>query len=183
MTAKGLDFPYVTLVGVILADGGLNVPDFRAGERTFQLLTQVAGRSGRGSQAGRCIIQTYNPLHYSITTSARQNYLDFFKEEIKFREELHYPPICRFIRVLIRGNVEVRVRGGAETLARSIGGGIIGPSPAPLSRLRGKYRWQFCMKTKDINPSRKIIRDAIKKAGAVLKGLDIIIDVDPVDMM
>jgi len=182
MTAKGLDFPYVTLVGVILADGGLNVPDFRAGERTFQLLTQVAGRSGRGSQAGRCIIQTYNPLHYSIAAAASQSYSEFFKKEIKFREELYYPPVCRFIRVVIRGKAEVKVRGAAERLVRTIKEGVIGPSPAPLSRLKGKYRWQFCMKTKDVNRSRKVIRDAIEKESLALKGRDIIIDADPVDM-
>ena len=182
MTAKGLDFPHVTLVGVILADAGLNVPDFRASERTFQLLTQVAGRSGRGQQPGLCIIQTYNPLHYSITTSASQNYFDFFKKEIKFRQELYYPPVCRFIRIVVRGNAEARVREGAEALARTIEKGIIGPSPAPLSKIKRKYRWQFCIKTKDVNNIRKVIRSAIEKESPSLKGLDIIIDADPVDM-
>ncbi len=199
MAAKGLDFPYVTLIGVILADSGLNVPDFRAGERTFQLLTQVAGRSGRGRRPGLCIIQSYNPAHYSIATSAAQNYSDFFNEEIKFRQELYYPPICRFIRVVLRGKAEVKVKEGADKLAKSITGMInpdtesapgeirystflTGPSPAPLYKLKGKYRWQICLKTKNMTSIQKTIRDAIEKERPSLKNLDVIIDSDPVDM-
>lgn len=192
MTAKGLDFPHVTLIGVVLADGGLNIPDFRAGERTFQLLTQVAGRSGRGARPGLCIIQTYNPAHYSIASSARQDYLDFFRQEIRFRKELYYPPLCRFIRITIRGKAQEKVKWGIERFVKRVEQMLsyremkniflVGPSPAPISRIRGKYRWQFCLKTKDITHIRKIIRDVMEKENASLKGLDVIVDADPVDM-
>jgi primosomal protein N' (replication factor Y) len=186
--AKGLDFPCVTLIGVILADGSLNVPDFRAGERTFQLLTQVAGRSGRGKGTGLCLIQTYNPENYVITSSAAHAYAAFYEEEIKFRQELHYPPFCRFIRWLIRGKIEAGVKEAAERLARDIGDRapqgtfLMGPSQAPLARIKGKYRWQFCLKTKEISRIRKIIREVMEEESKFLKGVEIIIDADPLDM-
>lgn len=188
MAAKGLDFPYVTLVGVILADGSLNVPDFRAGERTFQLLTQVAGRSGRGKGKGFCLIQTYSPQNYAITNSTTHGYAAFYEEEIKFRQELHYPPFCRFIRLLSRGKIEARVREAAERLARIIneraGAGtfLMGPSQAPLARIKGKYRWQFCLKTREISRIRRIIREAIARESQFLKGVELVIDADPLDM-
>lgn len=194
MAAKGLDFPYVTLIGVILADSTLNVPDFRAGERTFQLLTQVTGRSGRGSRPGNCIIQTYNPNHYSITSSAKQDYLDFYRKEIEFRHQLNYPPFCHFIRVIMRGSAEAKVREAAERVKKSVEENVysrsrasedtflIGPSPAPLSRLKGKYRWQFCVKTKNFEAAKRAIIEAVDRSLPNLKYLDVIIDPDPLDM-
>lgn len=188
MAAKGLDFPYVTLVGVILADISLNVPDFRASERTFQLLTQVAGRSGRGKGCGFCLIQTYSPDHYSIIHSSNHDYASFYDEEIKFRRELHYPPFCRFIRLIIRGKIEGRVKEAAERLAEDLKGKLpsgtflLGPSAAPLSKIKGKYRWHLGLKTRETNLIRRLIREVIALESKLLKGLDLIIDANPLDM-
>lgn len=156
MIAKGLDFPNVTLVGVITADTALNIPDFRAGERTFQLLTQVGGRAGRGDKKGEVIIQTYTPNHYSIEAAARQDYLAFYHEELAFRRELAYPPYSFLARILISGPEEEEVIKTAhsitDTLRREmhtqVGAelSILGPSPAPLSMVRNRYRWHTLLK-------------------------------------
>jgi primosomal protein N' (replication factor Y) len=173
---------------VILADISLNVPDFRASERTFQLLTQVAGRSGRGKGCGFCLIQTYSPDHYSIIHSSNHDYASFYEEEIKFRREVHYPPFCWFIRLIIRGKIEGRVKEAAERLAEDLKGRLpsgtflLGPSPAPLSKIKGKYRWHLGLKTRETNLIRRLIREVIALESKLLKGLDLIIDANPVDM-
>lgn len=158
MIAKGLDFPSVTLVGVITADTALNIPDFRAGERTFQLLTQVAGRAGRGDKGGEVIIQTYTPEHYSIQAAASHHYTAFYREELAFRREMGYPPYKFLARILISGPVEREVidtaQRAAEALQLQIDAlgprtedvGIFGPSPAPLSLVRNRYRWHIIVK-------------------------------------
>ena len=157
MIAKGLDFPNVTLVGVITADTALNIPDFRSGERTFQLLTQVSGRAGRGDKEGEVIIQTYTPDHYSIQAAARQDYVAFYREELAFRRELDYPPYSFVARILISGPVEKEVidtahlvTGHLQTYTHTsrLDGNlsILGPSPAPLSMVRNRYRWHTLLK-------------------------------------
>ena len=157
MIAKGHDFPGVTLVGVITADTALNIPDFRAGERTFQLLTQVGGRAGRGDKEGEVIIQTYTPEHYSIQAAARQDYTAFYREELAFRRDMGYPPFSFLARLLVSGPVEEdvietahqvtgQVQLGAHTDALQDELSILGPSPAPLSFVRNRYRWHTLLK-------------------------------------
>jgi primosomal protein N' (replication factor Y) len=156
MIAKGLDLPRVTLVGVMNADTSLFLPDFRASERTFQLLTQVAGRAGRSALGGRAILQTYNPDHYSIQTAARHAYHEFFQREIAFRRTAGYPPMRPLTRLLFTGDSAKGAREASETLARFLRDGIrrhgildvelIGPSPAFFAKLRGKYRQHILLK-------------------------------------
>ncbi|MCX6020856.1 MAG: primosomal protein N', partial [Chloroflexi bacterium] len=155
MVAKGLDLPRVTLVGVVNADVNLFLPDFRAAERTFQLLTQVAGRAGRGPWAGRVIIQTYSPDHYAVAAAARQDYAAFFARERVFRRQHGYPPYGRMVRLLFSHPGEARAKTEAEALgarlrevARIAGianVNIMGPTPAYPSKARGRYRWQIIL--------------------------------------
>ncbi|OGO45624.1 MAG: primosomal protein N' [Chloroflexi bacterium RBG_16_60_22] len=156
MVAKGLDIPSVTLVGVVSADTSLNLPDFRAGERTFQLLSQVAGRAGRGKAGGRVVIQTFSPEHYAVRAAARHDYVAFYEEEIEYRRQLHNPPFVRLARLLYAHPNEAASRREAERMqevllgeinARGIGGiSIIGPAPAFIQRLRGRFRWQLVLR-------------------------------------
>ncbi len=159
MIAKGLDLPLVTLVGVISADTALHLPDFRCGERTFQLLTQVAGRAGRSILGGRVIIQTYSPEHYAIRAASRHDYAEFYRQEIAFRRETGYPPFTRLIRLVYVHHNLARCQLEAERMARSLSERIkrlglsnldlIGPAPAFLERLRGQYRWQIIVRGQD----------------------------------
>src|SRR5689334_20125092 len=145
MVTKGHDFPGVTLVGVLCADTGLNLPDFRAAERTFQLLTQVAGRAGRGERPGRVLVQTYSPEHPAVVCAARHDFRAFYDAEVAVRRELDYPPGGRLTAVRLDGPDEARVRHAAELLAQRAGElavgtptvSFLGPSPAPLARLKG----------------------------------------------
>jgi primosomal protein N' (replication factor Y) len=149
MIVKGHDFPNVTFVGVVSADTSLHFPDFRSSERTFQLLTQVAGRAGRGEVFGEVVIQTFNPDHYSILRAKDQDYMGFYREEIEFRKALEYPPFSRFINFRLVGNNEKRTKGMAEEMGR-IGKSllkkthgkeieILGPSTAPFAKMRGNF--------------------------------------------
>ncbi|MCL2679159.1 MAG: primosomal protein N' [Dehalococcoidia bacterium] len=156
MVAKGLDLPQVTLVGVVSADTALNLPDFRAGERTFQLLSQVAGRAGRGERPGRVIIQTYTPEHYAIQAVLRQDYRAFYEQEITYRRELNAPPFSQIIRLTFSHTNEAICKAEAERLKKQLdaeiaAGGIIdvsviGPAPAFTALLRGRYRWQLILR-------------------------------------
>jgi len=158
MLAKGLDLPLVTLVGVILAEVGLNLPDFRAAERTFQVLTQVAGRAGRSPLGGRVIVQTYSPEHYAIQTAAHHDYAQFYEQEMAYRGQLRYPPFTRLVRLEYRHH-DPRV---AEEAALSLAGmlqdwmaaqdqpvSLIGPVPCFFTRLYGRYRWQIILRGPD----------------------------------
>ena len=155
MVAKGLDFPNVTLAGVISADTGLNIPDFRAGERTFQLLCQVAGRAGRGLLAGRVIIQTYCPEHYAIQAAAKHDFHAFYAKEIEYRRQFGYPPFSNLVRLVFSHTNAVSCQEEAERVSQLIKTEIdrrgipdlrlIGPSPAFISRLRGRYHWQIVL--------------------------------------
>ncbi|HHV44641.1 MAG TPA: primosomal protein N' [Firmicutes bacterium] len=187
MVAKGLDFPRVTLVGVMAADLTLNIPDYRAAERTFQLLTQVAGRAGRGDRPGRVIVQTYNPEHYSIQAAQHHDYESFYHREIAFRRKVSYPPIVNLVRMVFSGEEEERVVEGAKqhfgTIQRSLGDpevAVLGPVPCPLSRLQGRYRWQIILKGRDLATLRKAANiDRIKE---VAPDVAVFVDINPVSM-
>jgi len=153
MVAKGLDIGGVTLVGVVAADTTLHLPHFRAGERTFQLLTQVAGRAGRGPGGGKVIIQTYNPDHYAVAAAREHDYESFYRTEIEIRRELGYPPFGHLARFVISGRDQAGVRRLAQALGAALEDAgrdgaveIYGPGPAPLSRLKGRYRWHLVLK-------------------------------------
>ncbi len=148
MITKGHDFSNVTLVGVLAADSSINIGDYRAQERTFQLLTQVAGRSGRGDKKGRAVIQTYMPDEFSIITAKEQNYLKFYKQEIKVREKLNYPPFCDIIIAVISGPKEASVLEDANALYNIFQNHfeVYAPMPAPISKIKDNYRWRVLMK-------------------------------------
>jgi primosomal protein N' (replication factor Y) len=187
MIAKGHDFPAVTLVGVISADVGLGLPDFRASERTFQLLTQVAGRAGRGTIAGEAIVQSLFPEHFSIQLARRQDYRGFYEQEIKFRKAMRYPPQVALVNVVVRGRAFATAMADASDLAsriRAVPAGdlrVLGPAPAPIDRLRGEYRVQLLLKA----TNRVAMREALEQALAVDADLRrrIAVDVDPVSVM
>jgi len=172
MITKGHDFPSITLVGVVSADTSLNMPDFRAAEKTFQLLTQVAGRSGRGDSPGRVIIQTFNPEHYALRHAQTHDYPAFYREEIEFRKALRYPPFGRIINLRLSAVKKEALTQQAELLgkvarklsARKAGKvEIIGPAEAPLSKIRGRFRWQMLIKGGDIALLHEIAREVIRK--------------------
>ncbi len=196
MIAKGHDFPNVTLVGVICADLSLNFPDFRSSERTFQLLTQVAGRAGRGMNPGKVIIQTFNPDHYSIQMARDQDFTKFYGEELRFRKELGYPPFSRLINIRIEGTSQKRSIKAAEEMGecgrrlltkrlygRTIE--ILGPSPAPLEKIKGKYRYQMLIKGKPANILHRFVEELVgeTKKRWPGRGISLTIDVDPISVM
>ena len=188
MVAKGHDFPGVSLVGVLGADSTLNFPDFRSGERSFSLFTQVAGRAGRASGGGQVFIQSYNPDHYALTCAAEQDYHDFYQQELPFRQELGYPPCGHLVNLVFSGNNNNQVQAAARQLgnyltriAESVE--VLGPSPCPLARLRGKNRYQILLKSADRAVLRRLLNcldDGIKHLPRQVK---LHIDVDPVDML
>ncbi len=186
MIAKGLDFPRVTQVGVVSADANLNLPDFRSGERTFNLITQVAGRAGRGDLVGEVIVQTYTPEHYAVGLAAKHDYRAFYKKEIEARRELEFPPFVNLIKMTLRARKEDNVMKSAERLAKRLlkkfpEESIIGPAPSPMARLRGYYRWNILIKTKDLGKTtkdlRKVLRGFSKGTGVLMA-----VDVDPMSM-
>jgi primosomal protein N' (replication factor Y) len=189
MIAKGHDFPRVTLVGVISADVGLGLADFRAGERTFQLLTQVVGRAGRGEQPGEAIVQTLYPDHYSIALACRQDYRAFFASELTFRRAMRYPPAVSLINVVVRGRTLAAAMTDATGLVQRVrsaagssdGIAVIGPAPAPLAKLRGEYRVQFFLKGQARARMRELLREALAENAALRRRVRI--DVDPVSML
>jgi primosomal protein N' (replication factor Y) (superfamily II helicase) len=197
MVAKGHDFPNITLVGIICADLSLNFPDFRAGERTFQLLAQVAGRAGRGSVPGHVILQTYNPNHFSILSATRQDFQPFYNAEIGFRKCLRYPPFSRVAQIKISGKDKTRTREHAQavgnlcaevkkrnrSLSRSLE--ILGPVEAPLYRIAGKYRWQILLKGLEVQSLHRFLHQVWldNKTKVNRRDVTVVLDVDPVFMM
>jgi primosomal protein N' (replication factor Y) len=184
MIAKGHDFPRVTLVGVVSADVGLGMADFRASERTFQLIAQVAGRAGRGEQTGEAIVQTLYPDHYSIQLACRQDYPAFYERELAFRRAMRYPPLVAIINTVVRARTFSGAMDDAadlgQRLRRAATEGamtVLGPAPAPLSRLRGEYRAQLLIK----GTNRRRMRDAVVAAIAGRPDLArrTVVDVDP----
>ncbi len=197
MVAKGHDFPNITLVGIICADLSLNFPDFRAGERTFQLLAQVAGRAGRGDVPGRVILQTYNPEHFSIAAARRQDVAAFYETESAFRSQLGYPPFSRLIHLRISGPDADKTRRRAEALgdkcrrlrteepAFSRDVQVLGPIEASLPRLGGRFRWQILLRGRSADALHRFTRRLIfdKDGSKVPAGTRLEVDVDPVFMM
>ncbi|MCK4690637.1 MAG: primosomal protein N', partial [Desulfuromonadales bacterium] len=186
MVAKGHDFPGVSLVGVLGADSTLNLPDFRAAERTFSLLTQVAGRAGR-TGGGKVLIQTFSPDHYALSCAARQDYADFYRQELPFRQELDYPPCGYLVNLIFSGNTLGQVKSAAEQFAArlsAVSGAVevLGPSPCPLARLRGKDRQQVLLKAVERPSLRRLLQYLQSPEMRVPNGVTLVIDVDPLDM-
>jgi primosomal protein N' (replication factor Y) len=191
MIAKGLDFPAVTLVGVLNADVGLAWPDFRAAERTFQLLTQVAGRAGRADKPGLVVVQTYRPDHYAIQAAREHNYVAFYEYEIQSRRRIPWPPFVELARLVFAHPEQERARAQAHWVAARLddmgvhrGAGrvhYVGPVAAPLERLRGRWRFHLVLKAQERDELLAVLAELSRqpewqKAAPV-------VDVDPIDML
>ena len=193
MIAKGLDNPNVTLVGVISADTGFSVPDFRASERGFQLLTQVAGRAGRGEYKGKVVFQTYNPDYYAFQTAKSQNFEKFFETEIKAREEFDYPPFSQIVRIILSSLNNFRAEKSAmeialrlNTMTEKFGFGeyleTLGPTPCIIAKINGYYRYQILIKNKLSQKGHDFIAKFLDKI-EMPKDIKLAIDVDPLDIL
>jgi len=192
MIAKGLDFPEVTLVGVIDADTALHLPDFRAAERTFQLILQVAGRAGRGSRPGKVIIQTYCSDNYVLESLRQGNYDQFYAQEMNFRRELNYPPYSSLVNILIFGRDEAETRKAAEIMGKSLLeegiaslGTMLGPTAAPIAKLNNRYRWHIVFKTTRPDELKARLKEFLGRflSGKMAKGVNVSVDVDPVSIL
>lgn len=196
MIAKGLDFPDVTLVGIINADTALNLPDFRSAERTFQLLMQVGGRAGRGIRPGRVLVQTYNPEAYAIQALISSDYDEFYFKEISWREVLSYPPFSEIINIGVTGKTEKITRetaeNAAEILVKALDDSrltgvleILGPAPAPLARIRNKYQWHLVIKTDGSMAPSRFLRENHDKISPKKghRDVTVVYDVDPVSLL
>ncbi len=196
MLAKGHDFSSITLVGVICADLSLNLPDFRAGERTFQLLAQVAGRAGRGRQKGKVIMQTYNPDHFIIQAAKRQDFMEFFQNEAPFRKALIYPPFSRMVQLKISGKDFSKVKTFAVNIGKILNAildkdenkknmiQILGPIEAPIQKISSRFRWQILIKSLSAKAVNTLITSLLDNPKAKSKaGIRLIVDVDPYSLM
>ena len=197
MVAKGHDFPNITLVGIICADLSLSLPDFRASERSFQLLAQVAGRAGRGQIPGRVILQTYNPEHFSIVAARNQDFKAFYGEEIRFRKALNYPPFSRMIQFMVTGKDKKQTAAHAKQLgefcrrlqqqnkefSRSVE--ILGPIEAALTKIAGRYRWQMLAKGSAVRSLHRFVRASMTEKPSLFQrhGVQVVVDVDPLFVM
>ena len=191
MLAKGHDFPNVTLVGVVSVDVGLALPDFRAAERTFQLITQVAGRAGRGDRPGRVLIQTYHPYHYALRHACAQDYQGFYDEELRYRQNHSYPPFVALASLLVHAPDLGRVRNDSLELRKHLDAAnkerkcrVLGPAPAPFARLKGEHRFQLLIKSRSRKHLREIADAALKAAvddGINLRTVNL--EIDPVSIM
>jgi primosomal protein N' (replication factor Y) len=191
MIAKGLDFPNVTLVGVINADTALHLPDFRAAERTFQLVAQVAGRTGRGKRGGRVLVQTLNPEHPAIVAAVRHDFPAFAAHELAVREAAHYPPFSAMVRLVVRGPIEAPARESAVHLGEKLRKAValheaaavrvLGPGAAPIARLRGDHRFQLQLQGPDPAELKEVVNHALK-GFAPPEDIYWSVDVDPWDM-
>lgn len=208
MVSKGLDFPNVTLVGVIAADTSLNLPDFRASEQTFSLLTQVAGRSGRADLEGKVIIQTYMPEHYCISAAQKHDYLGFYAQEVEARGALQYPPFSHVGTLLLRGKDEKQIEEAAHAVEAhlqtwltdqastaqadetegDVGGSeveILGPAPAPLSKIEGKFRWHFLLRSNSVESISQLLKHLTDEPPVAIKSnaIEFVIDIDPTSIL
>ena len=197
MVAKGHDFPNITLVGIICADLSLSLPDFRASERSFQLLAQVAGRAGRGQIPGRVILQTYNPEHFSIVAARNQDFKAFYNQEIQFRKALNYPPFSRMIQFMVTGKDKKQTAAIARQLgeicrqlqrhskefARSVE--ILGPIEAAVTKIAGRYRWQLLTKGSGVRSLHRFARALMAENQSLFQrhGVQVVVDVDPLFVM
>ncbi len=189
MIAKGLHFPNVTLVGIIYADLSLHLPDFRAGERTFQLLTQVSGRAGRGDIEGEVFVQSFTPFHPAIQYARKHDYLGFYEQEIEFREQLKYPPVTRIALITIKGRNEDKVAFLAEHVRKELAPMlkemedlvIAGPAPAPLARAETFYRHQLMLRTRHMSSLGQRLNQLLKNL-KLPEGVAVTVDIDPVNL-
>jgi primosomal protein N' (replication factor Y) len=190
MIAKGLDFPNVMLVGVINADTALHLPDFRASERTFHLITQVAGRTGRGERGGRVILQTFCPDHPAIMAAAKHDYSQFVRQELPMRKSLGYPPYCQIIRIVVRSENETKARKFAELFKTQLQANsswkntftILGPAPAPIAKSRDYYRFHIQLRSEFGDALQECVRSVMLSLKTP-PAIQWIVDVDPVDML
>jgi primosomal protein N' (replication factor Y) len=188
---KGHDYAHVTLVGVLLAESSLNFPDFRAAERTFQLITQVAGRAGRGERPGRVFVQGFNANHYALRYALDSNYLGFFDYEKTYRNALNYPPFHRLIQLIYSGSSEQQVQKAAHVATEKLrlwlgrNGHVLGPAPCPLEKLRGHYRWQTLIKAQNYSQVRDALqaRLDVDLPNILPSNVKLRIDVDPQNML
>jgi primosomal protein N' (replication factor Y) len=188
MVTKGLDIGSVTLVGVVAADIGLNIPDFRAAEHTFQLIMQVAGRTGRHKLAGEVIVQTYDPDNYAIKFASKHDYDGFYEEEIQSRKALGYPPFGSLIGVVVAGEVEKKAEQVAGDMVKMIRkrlsgpNEVFGPAKAPIAKLKNNYRYHIVVKGADLDEMRKAV---VESAGNIVKlgGVRVSVDIDPYNML
>jgi primosomal protein N' (replication factor Y) len=190
MIAKGLHFPNVTLVGIIYADLSLHVPDFRAGERTFQLLTQVAGRAGRGEVEGEVFVQAFTPFHAAIQFARRHDFAGFYEQELEFREQLKYPPLSRIALLTLKGRNEDKVSFSAEHVKKGLEQQLAGqkdltlsgPAPAPLARAETFYRYQIMLRTRQMSRLSKQLAD-LRETLTLPEDVSLIVDIDPVNLV
>ena len=186
MIAKGLDFPNVTLVGVVNADSALHLPDCRAAERTFQLVTQVAGRTGRGPRGGRVIVQTFAPAPPALEAAATHDFVRFASRELPERQRDGYPPFSSLARVIARGATEPHVRAYLEELATALraveGLRVLGPAPAPIPKLRGEHRYHLQLRAAEREPLRLAIAAAMPRV-SLPERVRSVVDLDPTDML
>lgn len=189
MVTKGHDLPLVTLVGVINADAALSLPDYRAAERAFQLMVQVAGRAGRGDKKGRVLVQTYAPSHHAIAFALQHDVDGFIERELTDRRELDYPPYSRMALVRLDGVDEAECKRAAQVIARDIRAAhlaevsVIGPAPAPIERIRGRFRFRVMLRSKDRAALRKAMLVAARSRAALPRGVRVVLDVDPVQLL
>jgi len=194
MIAKGLDFPGVTLVGVVDADTGLHLPDFRSGERTFQLIAQVAGRAGRGPRGGHVLVQTHSPDHYALQAAARHDYEAFAERELAIRTSPPYPPHVSLVNVIVSGGDEARIAEAAVEVAAWCRGlvaarapgqiEVIGPAPAPLARIKKRWRWHLLLRGADRALMGRVLRYAGSRAPHTGRGpVRVVLDRDPVSLL
>ncbi|MGD2136044.1 MAG: helicase-related protein, partial [Gemmatimonadales bacterium] len=194
MISKGLDFPGVTLVGVVDADTGLHLPDFRAAERTFQLIAQVAGRAGRGPRGGRVLVQTHTPQHHALVAGAEHAYEVFARREIEARRDPPYPPHTWLVNVVVSDTDERRAAAAATEVGTWLRGlvaarapgtvEIVGPAPAPLPRVKRRWRWHLLVRAADRRQVGRVLRYASEHAPHARRGrVRLVFDRDPVDVL
>jgi primosomal protein N' (replication factor Y) len=189
MIAKGHDIPNVTLVGIVSADTGLGMPDFRAAERTFQLLTQAAGRAGRGNLPGIVLIQTINPDHYAVRFASQQNYPGFYEKELQFRRLMRYPPFAALANVLVRNPRQEDAHSMSVELGRLLDPApenikVLGPAEAPVPRLKDEYRYQLLIKAANRKRLNELLNQ-LRRHAAERKWnpVSLVIDVDPITLL
>jgi primosomal protein N' (replication factor Y) len=190
MIAKGLHFPNVTLVGIVYADAGLHIPDFRGSERTFQLLTQVAGRAGRGDVEGEVLVQAFTPFHPAIQYARRHDFPGFYEQEMEFRRQLQYPPVSRIALLLLRGRNEEKVKFSADYIRRELGKRtgdfadlvVKGPAAAPLARTKTEYRYQIMLLTHRMSRLSLLLAE-MGASVSLPDEVKMTVDIDPVNLM